>query len=146
MHLLTMYDVAPTLPNHPMPVIRAPAVRVLHVINGEHYAGAERVQDYLALRLPDYGFKVGFACLKPDRFALMRQSQEALLYAVPMRSRLDLRPARRLAKLIRREGYAIVHTHSPRTAFVGSLAALLSRVPTCTTCLRKLIRKFREAE
>ena len=27
-------------------------IRVLHVINGEHYAGAERVQDLLAKRLP----------------------------------------------------------------------------------------------
>ena len=38
---------------------------MLHIINGEDYAGAERVQDTLALRLPDYGYEVGFACLKP---------------------------------------------------------------------------------
>ena len=30
---------------------------VLHVINGEHYAGAERVQDLLAKRLPEFGFR-----------------------------------------------------------------------------------------
>ncbi|MCA9164720.1 MAG: hypothetical protein KDA62_17135, partial [Planctomycetales bacterium] len=42
-------------------------VRVLHVINGEHYSGAERVQDLLAARLPEFGFDAGFACVKPDR-------------------------------------------------------------------------------
>jgi glycosyltransferase involved in cell wall biosynthesis len=46
-----------------------------------------------------------------------------------MRSRLDLRPVRRLARLIQDEGYAIVHTHSPRTAMIGGLAAALAHVP-----------------
>ncbi len=57
------------------------------------------------------------------------KSQQAELHDVPMRSRLDLRPVRRLARLIRAERYAIVHTHSPRTALVGGLAAALARVP-----------------
>ena len=35
------------------------AHRVLHLINGEHYSGAERVQDLLAIRLPEFGFEVG---------------------------------------------------------------------------------------
>ncbi len=30
---------------------------VIHVINGEHYSGAERVQDLLAQRLPEFGFR-----------------------------------------------------------------------------------------
>jgi glycosyltransferase involved in cell wall biosynthesis len=106
----------------------APTVRVLHVINGEHYAGAERVQDYLALRLPVYGFDVDFACVKANRFGPLRQSQQTVLHDVPMCSRWDLRPVRRLAKLIRSRGCAIVHTHTPRTALVGGLAAALTGV------------------
>ncbi len=47
---------------------RETALRVLHVVNGEHYAGAERVQDWLALSLPKLGIDVAFACIKPDRF------------------------------------------------------------------------------
>jgi glycosyltransferase involved in cell wall biosynthesis len=99
------------------------AVRVLHVVNGEHYAGAERVQDQLALRLPEFGYEVGFVCVKPDRFPLLRIAQSAPLALLPMRSRFDLRTAARLARHIRREGYRLVHTHSPRAALVGSLAA-----------------------
>ena len=51
------------LPTLPLPAVLPPAeleqppavetIRVLHVINGEYYAGAERVQDLLAKRLPE---------------------------------------------------------------------------------------------
>src|SRR5262245_62129639 len=71
-------------------------IRVLHVINGEHYAGAERVQDLLAQRLPEFGFDVGFACLKPHQFPRQRQARDVPLFEVPMGGRLDLRPVRRL--------------------------------------------------
>src|SRR5690349_15366957 len=84
---------------------RKPTVRVLHVINGEDYAGAERVQDRLALQLPTHGFEVGFACLKPGRFARVRQSQGAPLYEFPMRNRFDVRPVLQMARLIREESY-----------------------------------------
>ena len=104
-------------------------VRVLHVVNGEHYAGAERVQDHLALRLPEQGYEVGFACLKPGRFAAMRQSRKSALHDTLMRGRFDLRWASRLADLVRREGYSMIHTHSPRGIMIGSLAAAMARVP-----------------
>jgi glycosyltransferase involved in cell wall biosynthesis len=103
-------------------------VRVLHVVNGEHYAGAERVQDLLALRLGGEGFEVGFACVKPDRFPRLREARQAPLYTLAMRGRADLSPARRLARIIRDEGFRLVHTHTPRAAFVGRLAATLAGV------------------
>ncbi len=104
-------------------------VRVLHVINGEHYSGAERVQDLLAARLPELGFDVGFACVKPDRFPKMRQSRSVALYEVPMRGRIDLRSIVKVRDIIRREGYELVHAHTPRSALVGRLASALARVP-----------------
>ncbi len=103
--------------------------RVLHVINGEHYAGAERVQDLLALRLPRLGFQVSFACLKPGEFARSRQSHSSTIYDVPMWHRYDLLPALKLAKLARSEHFEIIHTHTPRSALVGSMAARLAGVP-----------------
>lgn len=108
---------------------RSSLVRVLHVINGEDYAGAERVQDHLALCLPDEGFEVGFACLKPRRFSDMRRAVDAPLYELPMRSKFDASPVRRLVRLLRDEGYSLVHTHTPRTALVGGLAARVARLP-----------------
>lgn len=105
------------------------AIRVMHVVNGEHYAGAERVQDLLAARLPDYGYTVGFACVKPDRFPSLRRCQQAPLFGLQMRSRADLRPARVLARIVRDEDYAAIHTHTPRAALVGRVAAWLSGRP-----------------
>ncbi len=108
---------------------RYPTVRVLHLINGEHYAGAERVQDLLALRLGDLGVQVHFACLKPGKFAAMRQAQQVPLRELPMRSRLDLARARQIARLVEEERFDLIHTHTPRTALIGRLAAARAGVP-----------------
>ena len=102
---------------------------ILHVINGEFYAGAERVQDLLALRLPESGYEVGFACLKAGIFDSKRLARSAPLYNFPMSSQYDLGLAFGLADTIRRENYALVHTHSPRAALVGQAASWLAGVP-----------------
>jgi glycosyltransferase involved in cell wall biosynthesis len=108
---------------------RTETTAVLHVINGEHYSGAERVQDLLAGRLPEFGFRVGLACVKPDRFPLMFQSREAPLYRMPMSGRLDLRAVRRLVAIVRAGGYQLLHAHTPRTVLVAALASKITGVP-----------------
>ncbi|MCA9271105.1 MAG: hypothetical protein KDA41_21635, partial [Planctomycetales bacterium] len=97
--------------------------RVLHIINGEHYSGAERVQDLLALRLPQFGYEVGFALIKPGKFIDSRSAVDARLHVVPMANKFDLRVVQALVKLVRDHGYRILHAHTPRTAMVGRLAA-----------------------
>jgi glycosyltransferase involved in cell wall biosynthesis len=108
---------------------RADTVRVLHLINGEHYSGAERVQDLLAMRLPEVGYEVGFVCVRPGRFDAERRSQNVPLACYPMRGKLDLRPAWRIARLVRTGQYQLLHAHTPRTALLGRLAAGLTAVP-----------------
>lgn len=103
--------------------------KVLHIVNGEHYAGAERVQDLLAVNLPQFGYDVGFVVLKEGQFAEKRTSQMSPLYTLPMIGRTDIGPARTIASLIRHSGYDLVHTHTPRTAMMGALASVLSGVP-----------------
>jgi glycosyltransferase involved in cell wall biosynthesis len=102
---------------------------VLHVINGEFYSGAERVQDLLALRLPEFGYQVGFACVKAVEFPRRRKSPGVPLFEVPMRGRFDLRSARRLKQIICQEGYELVHAHTPRSLLVGRVAAMGAGVP-----------------
>jgi glycosyltransferase involved in cell wall biosynthesis len=109
------------------PPRRTELVRVLHVINGEHYSGAERVQDLLAARLPEFGYEASFALLKPGRFPEARQYRESPIFELPMRGRFDFSSARRLAELIKRERYELVHAHSPRAAMIANLA--FRRVP-----------------
>lgn len=104
-------------------------MRVIHVINGELYSGAERVQDLLALGLKQLGYEVGFACLKPDKFPVQRVAKDAPLHLVPMKSRFDIRSGLALASIIQRGGYKAIHTHTPRAALVGRIAALRTDVP-----------------
>lgn len=99
-----------------------PAPRILHVLNGEHFSGAERVQDLLAQRLPDFGFEVGMASLKPGRFDEARRSTAPLEH-LHMRSRWDFSAVTRLAQLVRDDGYDLLHAHTPRSVMVASLAA-----------------------
>lgn len=103
-------------------------IRVLHIINGEFFSGAERVQDVLALRLPDYGYEVGFACLKPVKFPACRNSIVPL-FEIPMQSKFDLVPAWEIARIVKQDGYVLLHTHTPRAALVGRVAAWLASVP-----------------
>jgi phosphatidyl-myo-inositol alpha-mannosyltransferase len=104
-------------------------VRVLHLVNGEHYSGAERVQDLLARHLPQFGYDVGFACVKPFRFPGARETKSAPLVETPMRGRFDLRVVNTLAQLVADDDYAIVHAHTPRTALVGRLVSKRADVP-----------------
>jgi glycosyltransferase involved in cell wall biosynthesis len=122
-------DPQPSPIRPPDAAVATATTRILHIVNGEHYAGAERVQDLLAERLPDFGFQAGFACVKPDKFPAQRRCQSAPLVGALMRSRTDLRPARLLARMIRDDGYAAVHTHTPRAALVGRVASWLAGVP-----------------
>lgn len=103
-------------------------MRVLHIINGEFFSGAERVQDLLALCLPGYGCEVGFVCLKPDKFSVNRVSSVPL-FTLPMKSKFDLAPAWEIARIVKQNGYVLLHTHSPRAALVGRVAAWLAKVP-----------------
>lgn len=104
-------------------------LRVLHIINGEYYAGAERVQDLLAMGLPDFGYSIDFACIKPARFPTLRRSYGNSLFQFAMKSRWDVRPARDIAELVRVKDYRALHTHTPRSALVGRIAAALSGIP-----------------
>jgi len=116
----------PAKPPKPQP---RRARRVLHIINGEVYGGAERALDLLAQRLGALGIEVGFACLKPALFPVARHAQSAPLYEVPMRCRWDLRPVVKIARLVREHGYEAVYAHTARSAMIASLVSRITGVP-----------------
>ncbi len=103
-------------------------VKTLHLINGEHFSGAERVQDLLALALPEFGYDVGFACLKPDKFPEVRNSDTAL-HTLTMNSRFSLGCFRDVVDIAKREDYRVLHAHTPRTLMIGALASRKLKCP-----------------
>jgi glycosyltransferase involved in cell wall biosynthesis len=102
--------------------------KVLHIINGEFFAGAERVQDLLALRMPDFGYDCGFVCLKDGVFDTHRKSSVPLV-VMRMHSRFDFLIVSRIASFAKSGGYQIIHTHTPRSALIGRLVASKLRLP-----------------
>lgn len=112
-------------------------VRVLHIVNGEHFSGAERVQSHLGRCLPATGVTADFVCVKPGRFAEMLDERSNLPsgenwgrgYRIKMRGRWDLFQSKRLAEIVQRENYDIIHAHTPRTAMLAAAASRLSQTP-----------------
>lgn len=106
-------------------------IRVLHVVNGEHFSGAERVQSHLGRCLPEQNVIADFACVKPGRFADMLDQRSGSVsgerwgrgHRLSMKSRLDITVAKRMADLVREHGYELLHAHTPRTAMIASLAS-----------------------
>ena len=103
-------------------------LRVLHIINGEHFAGAERVQDLLAVRLPELNIEATFAALKDGVFKTKRASA-ADLQCVPMRGLWDLRPAWTISRWASQLGVSAVHSHTVRSALIGQCVSALNRIP-----------------
>lgn len=104
-------------------------LRVLHVINGEHFSGAERVQQLLGQQLPNMGVAPHFACIKPGKFLRLSGLEPQRVSELPMRGRFDARIVATLHKLVRQQQIELLHAHTPRTALVTSLLALRSGLP-----------------
>lgn len=104
-------------------------LKVLHLINGEHFSGAERVQDLLAMAMPRFGYEVGFACVKPDKFPDVRESQDCEIFETRMKTKFDVWCANRVANVVRENRFQLIHAHTPRTLMVGRLAARKLKCP-----------------
>lgn len=128
----------PAIDASPLPLVpTAPAdasvyvttLKVLHVINGEHFSGAERVQQNLGLHLEQFGFSAHFACLKPGKFPELSGLPPERVHETPMRSRFDRSAVDRVEELARAHGCRLLHAHTPRTALVAAFAAHRLGVP-----------------
>lgn len=107
-------------------------LKVLHVVNGEHFSGAERVQSHLGRCLPQHGVAADFACVKPGRFSQMLREHDGQWgqgFDLPMRHRADVRAAIGIRNLIRTQDYDLLHAHTPRTAMLCSIAARMTGIP-----------------
>jgi glycosyltransferase involved in cell wall biosynthesis len=105
-------------------------VKVVHIITGDLYAGAERVQELLAERLPEFGYEVSFICLKEGTFQQRLQTGRRELSTFAMRSRFDLvLTPLRIAQCVHAIGGQLIHTHTVRGALVGSIVAAITSLP-----------------
>ncbi len=104
-------------------------INVLHVINGEHFSGAERVQQNLGLHLDRYGYTSHFVCVKPDKFPQVCSLPTERLHSAAMKSRIDWRAMDRVCDLVKQTNSFLLHAHTPRTALVAAFVANRLQLP-----------------
>jgi glycosyltransferase involved in cell wall biosynthesis len=112
-------------------------ISVLHVITRLTLGGAadNTLRQVKALRDGGYDstLAVGIAASEP-RFVERARREGCRLVDVPSLDReprplRDLRALATLVRMLRREGSAILHTHTSKAGFIGRLAGRLARVP-----------------
>ena len=101
----------------------------LHLINGEHFSGAERVQQLLGNRLSDFGVAANFACLKPGKFPELCGLDSNRVRSIGMKSRFDLSIVQRIADYAHQTQSDVLHAHTPRTAMIASFVAKRCSLP-----------------
>lgn len=104
-------------------------IGVLHLINGEHFSGAERVQQHLGKKLPEEAVDAHFVCLKPGKFPEMSGLPGSHVWKAPMGSRLDLSVFGQVAAIAKRVKADVLHAHTPRTAMIASWVSRRTGLP-----------------
>ncbi len=102
---------------------------VLHVINGEHFSGAERVQQLLGKNLNEFGYQAHFACVKPGKFPDLCGLPDSQVSQIQMHGRFDLAVIGRIAALAKDIKAEMLHAHTPRTAMLTSMVARANKLP-----------------
>src|SRR2546428_10707720 len=118
-------------PSRPRGVSMSPRVKIAHLTTIDATLRFLLLDQLKALQRQGYTV-AGVSARGPWVGDLQREGIDH--YAVPGLSRrwdplADLRVIVDLARLFRREGFTIVHTHAPKTGVLGRLAARLAGVP-----------------
>src|SRR5690242_16183816 len=108
-------------------------IKLLHVVGDSCFGGASKVILRLAQMAKAEGWQVDILTTNPvfQQAAKSRGIGAIHLDVIrrPIRPAWDLAGLVRLSNFLRRESYAVVHTHTSKAGFVGRLAARLARVP-----------------
>lgn len=114
-------------------------LRVLHVIGGGEFGGAERHILNLTTAMKKDMVEVSVCCLFADPFVKVAREAGIRSHSVPMRHKMDFGIVTKLRDLIIEEEIDIVHTHGVRANLVGRLAARMAGVETVVTTVHSLL-------
>ncbi|TEB17715.1 D-inositol 3-phosphate glycosyltransferase [Pelotomaculum sp. FP] len=118
-------------------------IKVVHIIGGGEFGGAERHIINLAGALNPQMVEVTVCCLFSDPFVGIAAQAGINAFDVTMRNRTDLSVVGKLASIIRKNNFDIVHTHGVRANLLGRLAARqANRKPVVTTVHSLLERDY----
>lgn len=98
-------------------------IKVLHVIGGGEFGGAEQYLLTLLRSMDRSAFELHTACLFAQPLAPLVRNEGFPARVLAMKSKLDFKPVGQMSDLIMSEGFDIVHTHGVRANLIGRLAA-----------------------
>ena len=107
----------------------SPRCRFLHLINGEHYAGSRACAGLARARLARFRHRTGIRL--PQTGPIRRNTPVASDSAVSTADAvaMGLPAGLALGAAARHERFDILHTHTPRKALIGRMAATFAGVP-----------------
>lgn len=114
-------------------------IKVLHVIGGGEFGGAEQHLLTLFRHINRQEFELHVACLFPKPLAPLVMNEGFKVHVFPMRNKFDLQPITKMASLIDTENFDIVHTHGVRANLIGRLAAKRAGVNRVVTTIHSVL-------
>ena len=115
-------------------------IRVLHIIQGKHFGGAEQVVLTLVKSF-DRDVAASVLCLSQGLLFEKLSEADVPHFLIPMRSRKDvLIPLLKTIMLVKKKHIDIIHTHTVRSNLIGRLAAFFTG-RKCVTHLHSPIRR-----
>jgi len=123
-------------------------MRILFVTTGLAYGGAETQLKELAIRLKRRGWEVHIASmLPPAAYVEELQAQGIPIYNLRMRRKIpDPRVLFRLAAIVRRERFHVVHAHMVHANLLARFARLLAPMPLLICTVHSIIEGGRWRE
>ncbi|MCL4370894.1 MAG: glycosyltransferase, partial [Chloroflexi bacterium] len=122
-------------PQHPTPNPQPPipntqqSLRILHVITSLDVGGAQKHLLSLVNGLRRRGHQADVAFFKNPSLLPAFRATGATIFDLSTRNTLSATPLPRLALLLKRDGYQIIHTHLLKADVYGALAGVLVGTP-----------------
>lgn len=114
-------------------------IKVLHVIGGGEFGGAEQHLLTLLKHTDCSQIELHVACLFSEPLAPLVKSEGFPVVIFRMKSKIDWKPISDMASLIKLEGFHIVHTHGVRANLIGRLAAKRAGVGHVVTTVHSVL-------
>jgi glycosyltransferase involved in cell wall biosynthesis len=107
-------------------------IPILHLINGEFFAGAERVQVIIGKNLSRDKYSLSYVALLNGLFIEQALKMDLDLTVIPMKNKLDISVVPKIIKFVRQRNIRLIHTHTVRTNLIGRIVGRWLNLPVIT--------------
>ncbi len=109
------------------------SIKVIQLIHGQHFGGAEKVVFQLATHLQPPEFVCEVICLSEGRLLTMLRDNDVAHHFIPMHAKLDFSVVLSIASILKKRHIDITHSHTGRTNLLARLSSILYPVKKLVT-------------